>query len=51
MALVPVIEGAGGIMTDWQGRPLGAASDGRVIAAGDPRMHEHALKLLALTGH
>lgn len=34
-ALVPVIEGAGGRMTDWQGRPLNRNSDGRVVAAGD----------------
>jgi inositol-phosphate phosphatase/L-galactose 1-phosphate phosphatase/histidinol-phosphatase len=48
-ALVPVIEGAGGVITDWQGQALGARSDGRVVAAGDPRVHESALKLLALT--
>jgi histidinol-phosphatase len=34
-ALVPVIEGAGGIITDWRGAPLGLHSDGGVIAAGD----------------
>ena len=51
MALVPVIEGAGGVMTDWQGRPLNAASDGRVVAAGDPRVHERVLKLLASSSH
>ncbi len=34
-ALVPVIEGAGGRMTDWQGRSLDRHSDGRVVAAGD----------------
>jgi inositol-phosphate phosphatase / L-galactose 1-phosphate phosphatase / histidinol-phosphatase len=48
-ALVPVIEGAGGMITDWQGQALGPASDGRVVAAGDSRIHESALKLLALT--
>jgi inositol-phosphate phosphatase/L-galactose 1-phosphate phosphatase/histidinol-phosphatase len=46
-ALVPVIEGAGGIMTDWQGQALGLASDGRVIAAGDRRLHAAARTLLA----
>jgi histidinol phosphatase-like enzyme (inositol monophosphatase family) len=51
MALVPVIEGAGGIMTDWQGRALGRGSAGRVIAAGDPRIHAEVLELLALTDH
>jgi histidinol-phosphatase len=47
MALVPVVEGAGGIMTDWQGQPLGPASDGRIVAAGDSRLHTAALELLA----
>jgi histidinol phosphatase-like enzyme (inositol monophosphatase family) len=51
MALVPVIEGAGGIVTDWQGAALTPTSDGRIVAAGDRRVHESALKLLALTGH
>lgn len=47
LALVPVIEGAGGRLTDWQGRPLGLSSDGRVLAAGDDRAHAQALALLA----
>ena len=51
MALVPVIEGAGGLVTDWEGRALTPGSDGRVLAAGDAKVHEHALKLLALTTH
>ena len=37
-AMVPVIEGAGGVITDWQGAPLGLASDGRTLAAGDARL-------------
>ena len=32
--LIPVIEGAGGIVTDWQGGP--AQNGGRVIASGSP---------------
>ena len=51
MALIPVIEGAGGVVTDWQGAALTPRSDGRIVAAGDPRVHESALKLLALTSH
>ena len=47
LALVPVIEGAGGIVTDWQGGRLGLESDGRILAAGDARAHEAALALLA----
>jgi hypothetical protein len=38
-------------MTDWQGRALGRGSAGRVIAAGDPRIHAEVLELLALTDH
>jgi inositol-phosphate phosphatase / L-galactose 1-phosphate phosphatase / histidinol-phosphatase len=48
-ALVPVIEGAGGIITDWRGETLGPGSDGRIVAAGDPRVHAQALKVLALS--
>ena len=44
---IAVIEGAGGVITDWRGRPLGLECDGRVVAAGDPRAHEEALALLA----
>jgi histidinol phosphatase-like enzyme (inositol monophosphatase family) len=47
LPLVPVIEGAGGIITDWQGKALGLKSGDKVLAAGDRRMHEAALKLLA----
>ncbi len=46
-ALVPVIEGAGGIITDWRGQSLGLDSDGRVLACGDRRTHAQALHLLA----
>jgi inositol-phosphate phosphatase/L-galactose 1-phosphate phosphatase/histidinol-phosphatase len=46
-ALVPVVEGAGGVMTDWQGQPLSIWSDGRVAAAGDPRTLAEALAVLA----
>ncbi len=46
-ALVPVVEGAGGVMTDWEGRPLDLASDGRVAAAGDRRVHGECLKVLS----
>jgi histidinol phosphatase-like enzyme (inositol monophosphatase family) len=42
-ALVPVVEGAGGIMADWQGNPLDADSDGTVIALGDAARLEDLL--------
>ncbi|HEV1998938.1 MAG TPA: histidinol-phosphatase [Xanthobacteraceae bacterium] len=43
--LIPIIEGAGGIVTDWNGGS--ALKGGRIIAAGDKRLHGQALKLLA----
>ena len=48
-ALVPVITGAGGVITDWHGGALGLASEGRVVAAGDARMHAQALQMLTGT--
>ena len=46
-AMVPIVAGAGGVASDWQGRPLGLGSDGRVVAAGDRRAHDAALARLA----
>jgi histidinol phosphatase-like enzyme (inositol monophosphatase family) len=46
-ALVPVIEGAGGRITDWEGQPLRPGSDGRVVAVGDPVLLRSAIKVLA----
>lgn len=43
-ALVPIITGAGGIVTTWDGKP--AQGGGRIVAAGDRRVHDAALKLL-----
>ncbi|HLH13113.1 MAG TPA: histidinol-phosphatase [Methylovirgula sp.] len=43
--LMPIIEGAGGIITTWTGGD--AAQGGNVIAVGDPRLHAAALNLLA----
>ncbi len=50
-ALVPVVEGAGGRMCDWQGDPLTADSAGEVVAAGDPARIEEILEALACRGH
>lgn len=46
-ALVPVVEGAGGVMCDWNGNPLTIKSDGKVIAVGDPELAKQMLDLLA----
>jgi inositol-phosphate phosphatase / L-galactose 1-phosphate phosphatase / histidinol-phosphatase len=45
-ALVPVVEGAGGRMCDWQGDPLTSASVGQVLALGDAARVEEALEAL-----
>ncbi len=47
VALTPVIEGAGGRITDWSGQLLAANGDGRVLAVGDPGLLEQAISLLA----
>ena len=48
-ALVPVVEGAGGLMCDWNGEPLHAGSDGHVIALGDPARLDDVLDAMAVT--
>ena len=48
-ALVPVVEGADGRVTDWEGRPLGPESGPRVLAVGDPVLLPEAAALLADT--
>jgi inositol-phosphate phosphatase/L-galactose 1-phosphate phosphatase/histidinol-phosphatase len=46
-AMLPIVEGAGGVVSDWRGAKLTLASDGRVLVAGDRRAHQQALALLA----
>lgn len=46
LALVPVIEEAGGVITDWQGQPLTINSGEQVIAAATRELHEKALALI-----
>jgi len=45
-ALVPIIEGAGGRLTDWHGKPLTPASDGHTLAVGDVGLLAPAVALL-----
>jgi CoA:oxalate CoA-transferase len=45
-ALMPIVTGAGGVMCDWQGAPLTAASDGAVVALGDPGLRASVLAVL-----
>lgn len=46
-AQIPVIEGAGGVVTDWQGRPLGLDGRSCVLAAANAELHARALALLS----
>jgi len=45
-ALVPVVEGAGGSLSGWNGEPLALDGDGRVLALGDPGLLSEAVALL-----
>lgn len=43
---VPIVEGAGGKISDWQGKPLTLKSGSQVLAAGDARRHAAALAVV-----
>jgi histidinol-phosphatase len=44
VALIPIIERAGGRVTTWDGKP--ATAGGRIVASGDVRLHEAAMAVL-----
>mgnify|MGYP001049080950 FL=1 len=44
VALIPIVERAGGRVTTWDGRP--ATDGGRIVASGDPALHDKVLRLL-----
>jgi histidinol phosphatase-like enzyme (inositol monophosphatase family) len=44
VALIPIIEKAGGMVTTWEGGP--AENGGEIIAAATPELHEAAIKVL-----
>ena len=46
LPLVPIVEQAGGVISDWQGNSLGLHSGPQVIAAATPQLHEAALRVL-----
>ncbi|MNE64358.1 Histidinol-phosphatase [compost metagenome] len=43
-ALIPIIEGAGGVITSWDGST--AQNGGTVVACGDPALHAQLVELL-----
>lgn len=46
-ALVPVINGAGGLITDWSGAPLTIASGTQCVASANETLHQQVLASLA----
>ena len=46
LALVPVIEGSGGCITDWEGNPLDFFSGRQVLATANPTLHQECLSLI-----
>jgi fructose-1,6-bisphosphatase/inositol monophosphatase family enzyme len=45
LPLIPIIERAGGVVSTWEGSD--PRQGGRIIAAGDPRLHAAAVELLS----
>ncbi|MEM8935790.1 MAG: histidinol-phosphatase [Pseudomonadota bacterium] len=45
-ALIPVVKGAGGVITDWRGEPVGSDESGQTLAAATPQLHQAALQRL-----
>lgn len=47
MALIPVIEAAGGVATQWDGQPILADRwDSTILAAQNPHLHQEAIAIL-----
>ncbi|MDA1308848.1 MAG: histidinol phosphate phosphatase [Proteobacteria bacterium] len=46
LAPTAMIQAAGGIVTGWQGEPLGIETTDRIVAAGDPKLHAEVIRLL-----
>ena len=44
-ALLPVVETAGGVISDWQGQPVRLGWDGTVLASATPELHQKVLNL------
>ena len=47
LALVPVIEGSGGCISDWHGKPLNYLSGRQVLATANPTLHEQCLAMIS----
>jgi histidinol phosphatase-like enzyme (inositol monophosphatase family) len=47
LAVIPIVTGAGGRISDWRGAPLDVSSDGRVIAAATEQLWRESLEVLS----
>lgn len=47
LALIPIVQGAGGVFTNWEGGAAGLHSGHQCIATGDARIHAQALRIIA----
>jgi histidinol phosphatase-like enzyme (inositol monophosphatase family) len=45
-ALIPVIEGAGGVISDWQGKALDREFNGQVLASANAELHNKILQII-----
>ncbi len=45
MPLIPIVEAAGGVVSDWHGAAV--TNGGNVVAAANPALHEQAVKILS----
>ncbi|PPR79951.1 MAG: Histidinol-phosphatase [Alphaproteobacteria bacterium MarineAlpha2_Bin1] len=45
-AIIPIIEGSGGKISDWTGKKLTENGDGAILASANVKIHEKALKIL-----
>ncbi len=43
MAVAPVIEGAGGVISDWEGKPITLKTGDKILASANPKLHQAAL--------
>jgi len=46
MAVAPVIEGAGGVISDWEGNKITLETDDQILVAANPQLHKTALRAL-----
>lgn len=46
MALIPVVAGAGGVVTDWDGHPINIKSGNKILATSNEKIHEECLEII-----